>query len=302
MRKNWTKEEDEILRVNHDKYSLPQLVNMLPGRNYNAVKARQTFLGVCKKYSKDEDFFAIPNTLNSSVSGIISSDGHISPRIDGKRSARLCIGLHPKDRIILEQISDITKSNYKIADYSHDHTFFDKRKNKSYRYLYQLSRWHVSKADKWAADLKRNWNIQTGAKSLTLEPPQNLTDMDCCLAFISGEISGDGTILLTKLNDNEYYVKLSLLGTEKLLIWVKKVFEDYLKCKLKTNVHLSCKDSKIYILSLSGIKAGAIIDKINQLNIIKLKRKWEKPEVLARIAQYKQKYPQYFTQSSPSPL
>lgn len=300
MNKDWTKEEDEILKECYGKYSPSELPSFLPGRNCNGIKVRQTVLGLCKKYSKDENFFAIPNTLNSSVSGIISSDGHISPSAKGKRSARLCIGLHPKDRTLLEQISNATKSNYKIADYSHDHTFFDKRKNKSYRYLYQLSRWHVSKADKWAADLKRNWNIPAGAKSLVLEPPQNLTDMDCCLAFISGEITGDGTILLTKLKDNEFYVKLSLLGTEKLLIWVKKVFEDYLKCKLKTNVHLQSKGSKIYILTLSGIKAGAIIDKINQLNIIKLKRKWEKPEVLARIAQYKQKYPQYFTQS-PSP-
>ena len=290
---NWTKEEDELLKVNIDKVKIAKdLAPLFPTRSISAVIGRVYFLKLIKhkEYTKNDSFFEIPNTLNSSISGFIASDGHLCPYNGCKSSARLSFGLNSKDKSLLENINKILGSNYKISDTVLNKKFNDKKKGIIYEYIDRKSSLHISNCNKWIEDLKKNWNIPSGKKSLILEPPYNLKDMDCCLAYICGLISGDGTILITGMK-GEQYARLSLIGTEKLMYWVKDIYEKFLNKKINVNIH---KRDNIFNLTVHGINAAILIDKINSLNVLRLDRKWKKPEILESIRKTKNKYPHLF--------
>ena len=289
--KNWSKEEDEILKNNYEKIPPNHLTNLLPGRNYNAIKGRQTFLKICRQYTKDNSFFKVPNILNSSIAGFTASDGHISPK-KLKRKPRIFWGINTKDKGLLEQINFHLKSNYTITNSVKEVTFKSKTK-KPYKYIDYKSVLCLSTADELSKDLFDNWNIPSGAKSLILGPP-NITNLDICLSYIKGIIIGDGTILATDLNGTDY-CKISILGTEKLLSWIKSMFEIFLKKEMdEVSVRPERSGAKIFILCITGLKASRIIDKLNQLNTLQLDRKFKRPEILNIIKSDKEKNPDLF--------
>jgi hypothetical protein len=122
------------------------------------------------------------------------------------------------------------------------------------------------------ADLAKNFNIYT-KKSLTLEPPKNLSD-EQSLAYIIGYIDGDGTLSYnhckSRTGKRSSYLRLRILGTPMILNWINKI----LKTHVKPKQH--CK-SKISIISIYGENLlvrlkGFIID--NALPV--LVRKWDK--------------------------
>lgn len=290
----WTKEEDDILKKNFKILPLKDLPNVLPGRNYNAIKARQTFLGICQVYAKDNNFFTIPNTLNSSIAGFTSSDGHISPP-KGKRRTRIFWGINTKDRKLLEYINFYLKSNYTISDVINErHMPIMREGGKAYNFVSYVSHLCIASAETLADDLLTHWNIPAGAKSLVIGAP-NITDLDICLAYIKGLIIGDGTILATDLGD-KVYIKLSMLGTVALLNWCKSTLERFLGETMDTvHVRPERKGANISILTITGLKASRIIHKLNQLeNTLKLDRKFKKPEILKLIERDKLEYPELF--------
>jgi len=294
MRNIWKPEEDKIIIDKYETIPLLEIVKLLPGRNYNAVKARQTFLGVCKKYQKDELFFEVPNTVNSSISGIIASDGHLSPK-KGNRAGRVCLGINTKDIFLLQEFNRLAKSNYMISSTEKQAIFLDKRSGKTYHYLDKKSRLEISSADKWLEDLYKNWNIHSGKKSHNLEPPKESNNLDNYLAYISGIITGDGSIFVNG-PQAENCIRISILGTEKLLIWIKSTVEAFLNDKIKASIHPEHKNKNLYTFNINGINAARIIHKINSMEVLKLARKWEKPEVLEIIEILKNKYPSLFNE------
>jgi hypothetical protein len=290
-KKNWSSEEDEILRKNFKIMSLMELTRVLPDRNYNSIKARQTYLKLCPIYTKDDSFFSTPNVLNSSIAGFIASDGHISPPKE-KRSARICFGVNTKDKRILEYVNFYLKSNYTITDSIKEAVFKSKDK-KTYTYIDYKTSLHISKAEKLAQDLLYHWNIPSGAKSLTLDKP-NLLDLDVSLAYIKGLIIGDGSIIKTSFKGADY-VRISLLGTENLLNWVKLILSKFLGESMDNiKVKPERVGAKVFCLSISGLKASRIVHKLNQLDTLTLNRKFKKPEVLAIIKKDINKNPELF--------
>lgn len=78
----WTNKEINIIKtnLNNDK-TINDLMELLPDRSYIAIKTKlnkDLKLKIKRIGTKNETFFEIPNTLNSSVAGVISSDGHIT--------------------------------------------------------------------------------------------------------------------------------------------------------------------------------------------------------------------------------
>lgn len=292
----WSSIEDGVLKENYGKISIQELSKLLPGRNTNGIKARQTVLRVCKVYSKDDDFFAKPNTLNSSIAGILASDGHLCPR-KGNEQGKVSLALNTKDIYLIQKFNELTKSNYKISSYQREAVFLDKRVGKTYNYIDKKSSLYISSANKWLDDLLKNWNIHAGDKSLTLKAPTSLEDLDCCLAYISGIITGDGSIFLNG-DEKENCIRISLLGTEEVLEWAKNVFERFLGQEIVASVRKERYESKLFTLLINGVSAARIVSKINSLNILKLDRKWEKPEVLTIVNRLKIKYPHLFDKSA----
>src|ERR1017187_831623 len=255
---NWTPEEDDILKQNINKVqSVKELCGLFTSRNKNAIANRVSFLKLIKhtEYTKDETFFQTPNILNSSIAGILSSDGHLSPRL-GNRSARVFLGLKTDDKVIIEKFRELTKSNYKITSTSKNTIYAIRGPSK--KYLYEKTTICFPQADKWIEDLYKNWNIPSGAKSLIIEPPKDLTDMNHCLAYISGIVTGDGSIF-TNGPIKEHSIRISFLGTEKLLLWIKQTLEKYLNKTIKATVRKERTSGNIYTFYLDGINAAIFI-------------------------------------------
>lgn len=295
MKKNWTPEEDQILKDNIFKVKKTNdLAKLLPLRSSSAIYSRIALLKMdkpkTKEYHKNENFFSEPNTVNSSVAGIISSDGHLSYK---KYSHKIQFGIHTKDRKMLEDINSAMDSDYIIKDTVSNKVFNDKRNNKKYPYLYYRTELHIGKAKKLHEDLLKNWNIPTGKKSLILEPPVNLNDMDCCLAYISGIITGDGSIFPTLMDGTKNHVKINLVGTLKMMEWCRLIFSKCLKRDIKTKIQKKPNEN-VHFFGVTGWKAMLLIEKINTLKCVKLDRKWLHPEVMDIINGYKKLRPDVF--------
>lgn len=284
-----------MIRNNYGIIPFQEICKLIPTKTKNAVAARQSFLRICvhKIYSKDEQFFSIPNTINSSIAGIIASDGHIN------QNDRLAIVLNSKDHSLVEEINTLLKSNYKISKSEKPAVFNDKRTGKTYNYIDRKSSLYITKAEKWADDLLKNWNIPRGKKSLVLEPPVNLRDMDTKLAYLSGLITGDGSIFYTSTpsggDKRDESMRISMLGTEKLLEWAKQSFEEFVGYKFASEVRGGGEKSNIFTLNINGITAAKIIEKVNSLKVVKLSRKWENPEVLRVIESFKSRHQNSFS-------
>lgn len=151
------------------------------GKSINSRKKREYYI--------NDNFFEIPNLLNSYWAGFLAADGNIS-----RDYCTLTIGLSAKDRIVLENFIRDTDSNYKIKNYKSNGC--------------DCVGLAITSA-KICQDLKNNFNI-TDRKSLTLIHPNLTTDLSD--SFIVGYIDGDGTIGLYN-SKKQKSLSLSLLGT-----------------------------------------------------------------------------------------
>lgn len=239
-----------------------------------------------KQYFKNESYFESPNTINSSVAGIIASDGHIRERRHDRQSV-LIIALKTNDAKLLEDIKISVNSNARIINKEQEGIIFNKKNNKYYPRIKKISILSFYSGNKWADDLYRNWTINEGKKSLTLMPPNNLNDMDLCLAYISGLISGDGSIYVS-YSQGHKRLRIVALGTKELLDWIRFVYCKFFNEDIRGKVKKEKPDSKIYSLQIGDLRAIKLIEKINSLNCIKLERKWLKPEVLQYIKEKRQ--------------
>lgn len=305
MRKNaWSKEEDQILIEKLPTISkLPEILSFLPKRSYHSVINRMVLLGIKKRnFYKDEDFFSVPNPINSSLAGYISSDGHLSPRSvgDKRRTAGVSFNILEKDKQILEDFVELTKLSTKIKYRAvKQHIKFEHATNE-YNVLTPYAILRIPKAEKWHEDLWKNWKIPAGKKSLIMTPP-NLTNLDDCLAYIVGLINGDGSILCKRDSkyENSHLISINLLGTKELLDWCKTILETAIQSRIEASVRYQSRNH-ISEFRVSGLNAIKIFEVLNKLNVLKLKRKWENPEILSRIEKYKSKFPHLFISQSPT--
>ena len=208
---------------------------------------------------------------------MIASDGHLRPKSD-RNTNSVKILLLEKDKEILEKILLATKSNTHICTFR-SIAWVKTNPNKHYFNDKYFSSICIPQCDKWHLDIVKNWNIPIGRKSLIIEPP-NITDLDICLAYIGGLINGDGSILVKKWKSDgsgKQMLDINLLGTKLLMDWCKIIIEKALGFKIKSVVK---KQKSIYTFRFTGRAAILLFEKINQLNIIKLDRKWKNPEVL----------------------
>lgn len=202
-----------------------------------------------RKYTKNENYFSTPNINNSYWAGFIAADGCIG--YYNNAEARLCFGCQTKDEILLNNFKNDINYTGQII-----------RINKNISTLSITS-------NKIAKDLNKYWNI-TPKKSLTLKPP-NLTNKEEILSYIIGYIDGDGCISFEK----NRYLRLSLIGTKEILIWINNEFSNS-GCLYKQRLLLN----NTYNLTFSGKKAEIILktlyNHILKFNILTLERKWNK--------------------------
>lgn len=147
-------------------------------------------------------------------------------------------------------------------------------------------------------DLTELYNI-TPKKSLTLKPPNNLSD-DEKDAFICGYIDGDGCICLGA-NGNHQALNINILGTVELLSFIKERLEEIINEKIKTKISPKNKTNKAFQLNIHTNQAKKMFIYFYDLPFYRLQRKWSqkilifiKTFINKRRFDYENKMREYF--------
>jgi DNA-binding transcriptional regulator WhiA len=135
---------------------------------------------------------------------------------------------------------------------------------------HKATKLYISSAKELLDDLERHFNI-TPNKSLSLIPP-NLNEKEFIKAFIIGYIDGDGSIVYGTNKQKKKYLRLSILGTENLLLWIKDFFDQ----EFDLSYRKLYKQGRVYCYQLASLKAYKALSDLNKLEVPKLKRKWGK--------------------------
>ncbi|MEK6883017.1 MAG: hypothetical protein AABY22_25560 [Nanoarchaeota archaeon] len=217
------------------------------------------------RYKINENFFEIPNLLNSYWAGFIAADGNI--RKNGKI---LKIKLSVKDLERLEKFKEDTRFEGNIGYYKQ----FSKKGNLSNYVELSLT------SEKICCDLKNHWNI-VPQKTQTYCLDLFKFSKECIDSFIVGYIDGDGTVgYYKKKNKNGRlykYLHIIVVGTKELMLLFKKRFEEILNKKLDINITKEHKTRSFHLFRLSIQSSSDAVDLYNyflQINVPKLNRKW----------------------------
>lgn len=289
MNKLWTKEENQIIDQYFLKIKIKDLHDKhLPHRTCDAIRTQAYLLGLSKRqfFAKDELFFEIPNTINSSAAGGFASDGNLLLRKHNNYLIyNLSLEINKEDEQWINDIKNALKYTghlyYRTRKYK-----IVSPKGKIYRGISNRVTLKINSAEKYIEDLNKNWNLHAGKKSLILEPPLNLDSLDIKLAYIVGLISGDGCISLYNCNKGKHKIlELTLYGTENLLKWCKLTYEEYLGFFLDIKINRHNDRNTLFRLRITGENAIKLFEKMRSLNCIKLSRKWDNPVILAHIAE-----------------
>jgi len=173
------------------KYNIREIYTIC--RSCNANKVR-------KHYNKDDNFFHIPNLLNSYWAGFIAADGCVE-EAKKNNAERISFGLIHTDAKHLEQF-------VKDASYDGSVKVYENRRKAIL---------HIT-SHQWAEDLRQNYSISS-RKSLTFIPPE--LSLENSQAFLVGLIDGDGCIRKDKWDR----VVLSIIGTTETAEWCMSVFK-----------------------------------------------------------------------------
>lgn len=268
----WTKNEENFLKNNYLTISIKELAKQL-NRTISSVENKCFSLGLNgkdkRKFSVNNNFFSNINLLNCYWAGFIAADGNIREKVNN-----ICIGLSYKDNQHLHIFAKDCEytGTVKIREYKNI-----KIGNYLPKDVIKTCHIEICGNKKWVEDLKENFNI-TPRKSLILMPPLNL-NIEQSLAFIKGIIDGDGTIRLDKNNRLE----LSIVGTKEILDWISDIFKlvspiKYKKHNSKVRHRSDRTQKNHYTFKITGIRAWIICNKILQLNIPGLDRKWNNVE------------------------
>jgi hypothetical protein len=152
----------------------------------------------------------------------------------------------------------------------------------------------ISACKKWNEDLKRNFNL-FAKKTYRLPPPNLASDyLSCC--YLIGLWDGDGTISLCRKTQQPQIRYGS--ASREIVQWVKEFvdakFPFRVRDKAPGNV-ISKPDNSYHSLAIYGIRSIKIIDFFRRIDVPKFDRKWNNPEILTIIENYRRDFPEFFT-------
>ena len=217
-----------------------------------------------RKYSVDDNFFAVPNELNSYYAGFIAADGCIiEKQLKNCTTKYLNIAIHSKDVELLEQFKKDINYNGPISYYKNN----------------EFVRISIN-STKIVDDLRTNFNI-TPRKTFTLEPP-NLIETSQIASFIIGYIDGDGSISFSNdyARGRQKNMVIGIVGTYSMLSWILQFCQNITNSTHKTKPCVSKggfenkNGKKQYTVNISNKWCRNVFLKFWDINVPKLKRKW----------------------------
>ena len=196
---------------------------------------------------KQRHFFSNDSEVSAYWAGFLAADGFIH---DNKPTISLNLGAKDLDHLI------------KFASIfgREDHIRRNKINNSYYLNLYN--------ATELIEELKAKYNI-TYKKTFTLQPPKVKNDSHK-KAFIAGYIDGDGCIAYESTGKGSKILRLTILGTNPLLAWIKEYFDSFTE---KPTNKLE-KHKNIFRYRVSGKQALEVIKSLYSETLPLMERKW----------------------------
>lgn len=287
----WTDEEDKIVINLLGKNNYETISSILKTRTAQAIRSR-----VEKKlklhnpfhpriWFHDENFWSVPNTLNSYWAGFMAADGCVVKEYNGKPVNKFACGLSTKDEHHLQLFKKMVKYNGDLKYRTKKSPSSDNLVNSVHLNIF---------GKRWIQDLDTNFNI-TQNKTYRIGPPNLLKD-EHLFPFLTGYLDGDGCI--SKINDGRITI-VFVSGSKKLLLWIKEFVDkrftyQYGNREQNLTFTTSSKNKKCLRLAFNGYKAALIFDYMRHVPVPKLSRKWENPAILEAVEKYKAKKPDLF--------
>lgn len=262
----WSLEEKQIVLDNYGKLSEDALLVMLPNRTAPALRMYAERIGIRNKqrlYTHNENFFSIPNLINSYWAGFLAADGYVY-----NKGSTLSVQLQERDKEHLDRfVADIEFTGKFNFRYTQSPTYKD-------RFGLQCGV-RINSAKTLLFDLERNFSI-TQNKTFTIKPP-NIEDRDLIRAFITGLIDGDGSVVVYNadgryINDRLY---IGVLGSEFLINWVESYFVSVAPSERKTYKGVTDRGN-VKQVKVMGKRAVLLAKDLALVNVPRMRRKWEK--------------------------
>lgn len=293
----WTQIENQIIKDNFGKITLPQIIKLLPNEHsYYAMRSHCQRMGLYRdskinrlplKNTYNLEYFKEPNLSNSFIAGRISADGCI---LKYKGEWKMVYKVAIKDECIINDL--IKEFNFSGIKYYHESKLIDN---------YECSKLvsiRLSSFDKNAVYLNTHFNL-TPNKTMRLGPT-NLNDIHLNWAFIIGNLDGDGTIgyeFNIKSNHETIYLHFCS-ASPHIIRWIKGLFDEY----FPNEQYNKSKEAEIgynnqehyYRFKIGGLRAAVIIDYLSQYPVNKLDRKWKAEKVVNYINKKKSEHPELF--------
>jgi len=257
--KRWTEKEEINLANLYGKHQNKEIALIL-GRSVAAVSIKAKSLGLKgnpsrtrRQHNLNDGFFE-KHTLEACYwAGFIAADGNISsPK---RKKANVRIKLKDIDVDHLEMLKKSLKYENELS----------RSDQKGFVY-YTLSFF----SEQIVEDLK--WFNIIPKKSLVLNPPP--LDGKKALSFIIGYIDGDGCVYLETLKKRNPRLRLCLVGTEQMLLWIKFNFDKIVPFSIASTPR-KIKNSKIYQYQIASKKALDVLNYLNLIDVPKMQRKWK---------------------------
>lgn len=242
----YLEQEELILINNYGKIPTTEIQkSLLPNRSIKSIHRKVQSLKLKSrglKYCYDENSFSEINNYSSYFAGLLAADGNIT-----KNEKSFSITLHERDSDIIDNFLLFMKSNRPI---------------RLYKKIYKVISFSSPKI---INNLKIYYNI-TPKKSLTLQPPSEISELENKLCFILGYFDGDGCF-----SKQGHAI---LLGTYDFLSWIGKTILEFDK-----SISFSLRPSRnIFRLVLSINNARKIFTKIYSISPTFGQRKKDKFE------------------------
>lgn len=301
--KYWTIQEETKLKelVETGNYSFKKIGKLL-NRSSNSCQRHSSLMClsnkyIARKYSCNDDFWASPNLINCYWAGMSAADASVNFRGKNNNCFTYRISLSQEDREHLERFSKDIAFDGPISNEKR----YKKRNIKEkeeYKYFY-TSNLKIHN-NQWGIDLERIFNIVPN-KTLRLGSPKLDNDL-LKLAYFIGYTDGDGCICLVDRKGKRELIFRFASASYNIINWLKELIdnlfpkEKYARKNKKTNIN---QGENHYSFAISGMRALVLYDYLLKFPVPKMKRKWNRPEILQFLNDNKQKYPHFFNLPTP---
>lgn len=287
--------------------TLKQIMKLIPRKfSYASFRYRVNRIGLKRNVSEVKlpktgtynlDYWEIPNLKNCYFAGHIAADGCIMKSKTG--ICRMSLFAAIKDECVIDNyIRELNFKGKKIVEKNHG--FSSEKKD------LWCCKIVLSSFDKNAGHLKKHFNLEP--RKTERLGPTNLDNIYLNMAYLVGLIDGDGSVSISsQRKDGHTTIQVSCGSCSKAVIeWMRDLLNDnFPNLTGRVPADLSFhKINSLWSFGISGLRAAVIIDYLRQLPLqdLRLKRKWDNPEILSYIEEKKRLRPEVFRAVNQSEL